>query len=403
MRPTESASPTPNCGGRFARRRSLARAAVNVSEGKPVAPGFRCSVCDPTYCFDVPKEYFMKYAILTLSVAFAFVGCQAPMAQNSQPDLTEVILTNQTIAEAAFGLDELISHANSTQCATTKVPGRGVYPDGWFNGMVLAFARSACRGMTGTSVDTFYSSMVESVSPDDALGRLTKTNVSKQTYTKPYNKELARYSAANHPSGKNQLYLPVYKGLDLDTESKRLEVLYSLLLTLGMRESSGGKDNGIDRNASYYKKCMQNTPEQCEAGSLQASQNSSTSAKMKGLFPSFASQYWNALSTDYEAACGWSEFNEGISAREEDPDMREGTLRKAANKYQDFRNLMIGCPIANVEYNAVLLRKTYAHHGPIKRFEAPLFGDCIDMFAGIHDLIKEHPEGICDAALAPLQ
>jgi hypothetical protein len=32
MMPNESASPTPNCGGRFARRRSLARAAVNVSQ-----------------------------------------------------------------------------------------------------------------------------------------------------------------------------------------------------------------------------------------------------------------------------------------------------------------------------------------------------------------------------------
>ncbi len=345
----------------------------------------------------------MKYSILTLFFAFALLGCKTPMAENSQPDATEEIPAKQPIAEASLGLDELISHARSTQCATTKVPERGVYPKGWFNGMVLAFARSACRGVKGTNVDTFYSNMVESVAPDEALGRLTKTNVSEQTYTKPYNKELAPYSAANQSSGQNQLYLPVYEGLNLDTESKRLEVLYSLLLTLGMRESSGGKNNGLDKNAIYYKNCIRNTPEQCEAGSLQASQNSSESKAMKGLFTSFADQYWSALSTDYQATCRWDDFNEGVPERDEDPVMEEGALRKTGNKYQDFRNLMVGCPVANVEYNAILLRKTYAHHGPIKRFEAPLYSDCIDMFAQIHNLIKKHSEAICDAALAPLR
>lgn len=345
----------------------------------------------------------MKYFTLILTFGFSLVGCQAPMSGDTQGDAEAGAATNQPTTETPFGVEQLLSHASSSQCARATVPGRGAFPDGWYNGMVLAFARSACRGIDGSGADLAYSNMVEPGSSNDALGRLTESNVTNQTYTKNYNRELAKYSASQHPSGRNQLYLPVYSGLDLDTESDRLEVLYSLLLTLGMRESSGGKHNGIDRSAAHYRNCMRNTPEQCEAGSLQASQNSSASRSMRGLYSSFSDQYWNALAADYEATCHWTDFNEGISRRTEDPEMESGTLRNTGNKYKDFRNLMIGCPAANVEYNAILLRKTYRHHGPVKRFEAPLYGECVDMFSELHDLIEKHPKAICDVALAPLR
>jgi hypothetical protein len=44
--PNEPASPTPNCGGRFARRRSLARAAVNVRQEE-------VSVQNPELCVNL--------------------------------------------------------------------------------------------------------------------------------------------------------------------------------------------------------------------------------------------------------------------------------------------------------------------------------------------------------------
>lgn len=345
----------------------------------------------------------MKYSSLLLALALILIGCQIQEPKHGSSSSVGDIPSGQETTTKTISLDQLIEEANSFQCAKRKVPGRGVYPTGWYNGMILAFTRSACRGLESSGADRFYTNMVQSDSPGDSLKRLMPSRVNKQTYTKRYNRELAQYSARVHQSGKNQLYLPVYDDLDLDTESDQLHVLYSLLMTLGMRESSGGKDNGIDKNAFYYKNCMRNTPEQCEAGSLQASQNSTASTKMKHLFPGFADDYWQALSSDYESTCRWHTFNEGIAYREEDPVMQGGTLKRTGDRYHDFRNLMIGCPMANVEYNAILLRKTYAHHGPIKRFEAPLFGECIDMFAKIHELINKNVHVICEAALDPLQ
>ncbi|WP_408618348.1 hypothetical protein [Celerinatantimonas sp. YJH-8] len=339
--------------------------------------------------------------MMTLCLAFGVIGCQSQMPEENQRHRAPAIPTSQANMQTPFDLNELIKQARSSQCVAIPVPGRGDYPKGWFNGMILAFARSSCRGITAANGDIIYSSMVGAVTADETLGRLTPNNINQQTYTKSYNKELAPYSAANQPSGQNLLYLPVYQGLALNTENKRLEVLYSLLLTLGMRESSGGIDNGIDPNAAYYSRCMRKTPGQCEAGSLQASQDSSISLKMQKLYSALASQYWMALSKNYQSACHWNTFNEGISNRVEDPIMQSETLRKFNNKYSDFRNLMIGCPMANVEYNAMLLRQTYAHHGPIKRFEAPLNGACIDMFADIHALIEKHAAAICDAVQIP--
>jgi hypothetical protein len=211
----------------------------------------------------------------------------------------------------------------------------------------------------------------------------------------------------DNKTGKNQLYLPVYDGLKMESEKEQLNVLYSLLLTLGMRESSGGKDNSADPGADYYPKCMsamrkmRNKNEskrgvnlqECEAGSLQASQNSTIFTKV--IYPKFSEQYWQALSSDYENTCRWQAFSEGVLKRIEDPIMENGALKRTNNPYLNFRNLMIGCPMANVEYNAMLLRKTFTHHGPIERFEAPLFGECIDMFAKIHDLIEKNSDAIC--------
>jgi hypothetical protein len=345
-----------------------------------------------------PNIRFVMMKNFGLIIIVFFLSACQPRASEVQEN-TIVIQTPPQPRTTQVSLKKLLEIANRHLTKRKKVHGRVNYPQGWYNGMVITFAKSACRGLNPR--DPFYPHMVSSRSTEDSLRRLTPKELQHQQYTQAYNQELESFSARVHPSGMNQLYLPVYDGLNLSTEDKQLEVLYALLLTLGMRESSGGKDNGIDKKSSYYKNCIENTPEQCEAGSLQASQNS-TYFVGKELSTSFFESYWATLLKNYEGTCQWNSFNVGVSQREEEP-VREGhTLQRTGNPYADFRNLMIGCPMANVEYNAMLLRKTYRHHGPIKRFEAPLYAESIDMFSKIHQLVKKSPQSICKAVVEPL-
>lgn len=131
---------------------------------------------------------------------------------------------------------------------------------------------------------------------------------------------------------------------------------YTLLIGLGMRESSGKYCEGRDLSAGNVKS------DEAEAGMFQASWNSSgADAELKMLFDQYSKD---------QSKCKLTLFAQGVTCKSHDA-VNYGTGTGLA-----YQKLAKSCPAFAVDYAAVLVRVLKAHFGPINRKEAQIVPEC---------------------------
>lgn len=209
---------------------------------------------------------------------------------------------------------------------------RGVATLGYYEGMALMFARLYCRLKSG---DKFAKEMAKAAGANDAL----------TTYDEIF----------------DQL------GMDNDSEGPdTLRHLFTLMVGLGMRESSGRHCEGRDMAADNT------TSDTAEAGLFQTSYNvRSVSPLLPEIFAAYKIQPDGFV--DF--------FSKGITCKPASwADFGEGDGR-------EFQRLSKACPGFAVEFTAVAMRNTARHWGPIINKKAEVRSECHTMFLAVQHFI----------------
>lgn len=270
---------------------------------------------------------FLTCAILLLSVVFTNGAVQAP----------SVIEQIETIA------------ANSA-CARVNWRDRGVAPKAYMRGMALVFARAACQA---DRADVLV------VSKARATPNPQNNNTDALTWYEAQFAELGMSNATD----------------DVDT----LRHAYTLLIGLGMRESSGKFCEGRDRSADFT------TADSAEAGLFQTSFGARTRhATMAALYEKYK--------TD-QSGCLLDVFKRGVSCaahNAENHGVGEGVR---------WQQLTKTCPAFATEYAAVLMRVhggRRGEFGPLRNRATQLLPVCDAMLKQVQDLVRSNPQ-ICSA------
>jgi hypothetical protein len=151
---------------------------------------------------------------------------------------------------------------------------------------------------------------------------------------------------------------------------------YTLLLGLGMRESSGIYCTGRDTSAG------KETSEEAETGLFQFSRNSIVVAKDKAdLQTSLDLQKLVELYKSHPEKCMLDTFKEGISQKTINNCNSSEIVGSGPGA--DFQKLGRSCPAFAVEYASLLIRRLRNHFGPLNRKEAEFNESCRQMFLNV--------------------
>jgi len=162
--------------------------------------------------------------------------------------------------------------------------------------------------------------------------------------------------------------LSLYQGLK--PENDPLIQNYSLLLSLGMIESSGQYNEGRDKSASNL------TGDTAEAGLFQVSFNSTR-------LSSELMSHYQALKTKYEGGKS-SKCMTGIYGINQQ--LSKNTESFGSGEALQFQNMMKSCPAMATEYMSLLLRTNYKHNGPLRRREAQPREACTEILNKVKEL-----------------
>lgn len=234
--------------------------------------------------------------------------------------------------------------AASSVVAKYNWKDRGKAKIGYMKGMALVFARVYCKLKAGVPAAVEMAKANTGVGKKDALA----------------------------------WYDPEFQALGMDNSKSgpdTLRHLFTLLLGLGMRESSGRYCEGRDQSASNT------TAETAEAGLFQTSYNARN-----------ASPLLPALFADYSAnPSGFVDvFKEGVVCKPKDWE-NFGT-----GPGRDFQELSKTCPAFAAEFAAVGLRNVRGHWGPIKNKHAEVLQISDTMFRDVQNLMDSQPQ-LCAA------
>jgi hypothetical protein len=212
---------------------------------------------------------------------------------------------------------------------------RGLASLGYYEGMALMFARLYCRLKNGDNIA----------------------------------KEMARPAGPKADKDALAKYDSIFDaiGMDNDTEGPdTLRHLFTLMVGLGMRESSGRHCEGRDQSADNV------TSETAEAGLFQTSYNARS---VSTLLPQIFNNYINNPDGFFDS------FSKGITCKSKDLENHgDGPGR-------EFQQLSKECPGFAVEFTAIALRNTATHWGPIKNKEVEIRSECDTMFLNIQHFI----------------
>lgn len=143
-----------------------------------------------------------------------------------------------------------------------------------------------------------------------------------------------------------------------------LNNLFTLLLGLGPRESSGKYYEGRDMSADNT------TSDKAEAGLFQTSWNSHlASSELTKIFNEYKAHPEN---------CALAVFQQGLGLH--------STTNYGSGLGYEFQKLSKECPAFAVEYAAAGLRVVRQHWGPINTKAAEFRNECLNMFQAIEDI-----------------
>lgn len=244
------------------------------------------------------------------------------------------------------GVDTIKSIAAASSCSTYSWKGRGQAPMGYTEGVALVFGRSVCA--QGRS--------------DVAVAAEANTGNDQRDALSWYNSNFANLGMSNDASGKDTL-----------------RHTYTLLLGLGMRESSGVDCTGRDTSASNT------SSDSAEAGAWQTSWDSrSSSTELPKLFAKYQGT---------TAGCFAAVFSSGVSCSAAD--------RKnwGSGDGLEFQRLSKECPGFSAEYAAVMLRAnggSNGHYGPLRTKAAELRPECDAMLHKVQTTLEQDPS-LCNS------
>jgi hypothetical protein len=228
--------------------------------------------------------------------------------------------------------------AANSDIADYEWKDRGYAPDGYIQGMALAFGQ-------------FYLNYIRG---DSSAIEMAKAN------TKNQDKDALAW------------YNDIFRGKGMSNAEDgpdTLRHLWVLLLGLGMRESSGRHCEGRDQSAENT------SSDTAEAGMFQTSYNAHS-----------CSGEFDKLFTEYQAPgapCYLETFAQGVSCSSS-----EWSCYGSGNGYK-FQELCKSCPTFAAASCAITLRNLRQHYGPINRKEAEVRIEADQMFHQVQSYIEE--------------
>jgi uncharacterized protein YfiM (DUF2279 family) len=254
---------------------------------------------------------------------------------------TEVKCCVKNQAPTGTGLDRIMSIASSSSCRSYQWKNRGRMPAGYAKGFALTWAKSICNA---DRADVAFVSQAKTSSTKDSLNF--------------YDSNFRSLGLSNSVAG-------------LDTARHT----YTLLMGLGMRESSGSHCVGRDMSANF------NTASSAEAGLFQTSFGASRSSP---ILPSMYQKY-----KANTKACFLNQFKEGVSCS------ASNWKNWGTGDGMTWQQLTKDCPAFALEYASVVLRSNggaAGEFGPIRRKDVELRPECDSMLKQVQDYVKATPD-----------
>jgi hypothetical protein len=237
--------------------------------------------------------------------------------------------------------------AATSKCYAYSWNDRGKMPIGFIQGVALTFAKAVCN-------------------PDR-----TDVILASKAKTSDGTTDALAWYASN------------YSGLGMSNSSAGVVTLrhvYTLLLGLGMRESSGEHCIGRDTSASNY------SADSSEAGAWQTSYDSHT------IHPELAKLFSTYHSSS--VGCYLETYRTGVTCSSSD-----WKNWGAAGDGHDFQEIEKACPSFAAEYAAVMLRVaggSKGHYGPLRTKAAELRPECDSMLQSVQRAVENDPS-VCSA------
>ena len=261
-------------------------------------------------------------------ISIFLFACSLPPKAAEVPDQSP-----QKIQSSRAAIEKINSLVDGSACANYSWKNRGKAPNAYMRGMALNLAKSVC-------------------SPE----------ASHVKYISSPNKNIKGDAFTNY-------------GLNPEGGLESLLTTYTLLIGLGMRESSGKHCVGRDMSANFSDAI------EAEAGLFQTSYNIvSYHEETRKLFAA-------------NKNCMLDVFSKGVSCKESDA-KTWGTGNGA--KWQQKAK---SCPAMATDVAAVTIRFSggpTGHHGPLRRKEAEYNKSCEKMLGSVIDYVLDN-ESICDS------
>lgn len=217
-------------------------------------------------------------------------------------------------------------------------------PKGYIKGVALVFARSVCE-LSRSDVQV----VEEANTGDDLKDALSWFN--------------SNFNAVSMPND--------VAGVDT------LRHAYTLLIGLGMRESSGEHCVGRDTSATNT------TADSAEAGAWQTSYDSRTaSVELPKLFTKYKAD---------TSGCLLDTFAEGVTCS------AANWQNWGTGDGMTFQKMEKECPAFAAEYAAVMLRVaggSKGHYGPLRTKAAEIRPECDDLLHEVQKIVEQNP-GLC--------
>lgn len=277
---------------------------------------------------------------------FALSACTPVTPSGVQPDKVSPVPSPSAspvtasspapIGTPAIGgdaVERIKTIAGASSCKSVNFKNRGTPPIGYLKGVALVYARAVCN--PSWPIVKLYSAPP---SGDDAKDALTHYGISSGDYMKQ---------------------------------------TFTLLIGLGMRESSGKYCCGRDMSADF------SSADSAEAGAFQTSWGARrVSAELPNLFLGY--------SNPGSPKCFLDVFKAGVGTCS-DSNLKNWGDGDGAK----FQALSKSCPAFATEYAAVLVRKlggSKGEFGPLRRKEAEISPSCASMLSDVQAYIQANPK-----------
>lgn len=248
------------------------------------------------------------------------------------------------VASAPTGIAQITQIAAGSAIAGYPWQQRGVAPAGYIQGMALVYARVYCKFKTGDAA---------------ALA-------------------MAKQNSGNPATDVLAWYAPEFAAAGLQNGSDGVDTLrhvFTLLIGLGMRESSGQYCCGRDQSASNV------TADTAEAGAFQASYNASAASPlMRTLFTQYSANPSGFVDT----------FKQGVTCSAKNW-QNWGTGPGAA-----YQQLCKTCPAFAAEFAGVGVRVLRQHWGTINNKAVEIRRDADAMLLAVQNAVDATPT-LCGA------